>query len=264
MNEAKFVVFGVVSFLAIILLIILSPIGFVGVGERGVKIRLGAVTGDVVGEGIYFRVPLVESVKNMDIKVQKEEADVSAASKDLQTVTSKVALNYHLDPKSVASIYQNIGSDYKARLIDPSVQESVKATTAKFTAEELITKREQVREDIKIELRDKFSTSGIIVDEINIVDFDFSDSFNAAIEAKVTAEQTALAARNKLEQVKFEAQQQIETAKAQAETIRIQAQAINAQGGTDYVNLKAIEKWNGVLPTQMVPGSTVPFINLTK
>ncbi len=101
-----------------------------------------------------------------------------------------------------------------------------------------------------------------MLEQVNITNFQFSESFSAAIEAKVTAVQNAEAQKNKLEQVKYEAQQKIETAKAEAETIRISAQAINSQGGTDYVNLKAIEKWNGVLPTQFVPGSSMPFINV--
>ena len=114
----------------------------------------------------------------MDVKVQKYEVDAGAASKDLQTVSSKVALNFHVSPDSVTNVYKNIGIDYKSRIIFPSVQESVKSATAKFTAEELITKREEVREAIKIILNGKLSDKGVVVDEFNIVDFDFSDRYN--------------------------------------------------------------------------------------
>ena len=102
----------------------------------------------------------------------------------------------------------------------------------------------------------------MVVDEFSIVNFNFSESFNTAIEAKVTAEQNALAAKNKLEQSKYEADQRIATAKGEAEAIKIQAQAIQTQGGAAYINLKAIEKWNGLLPVYMMGNSPVPFINL--
>jgi regulator of protease activity HflC (stomatin/prohibitin superfamily) len=147
----------------------------------------------VLKEGLYFKWPLIETVKKMDVKIQKYEVDSSAASSDLQTVSSKVALNFHVDPNMVTSIYNNIGTDYQDRIIVPAVQESVKAATAKFTASELITKREEVRDAIKTILANKIGGDGIIIDELNITDFDFSDSFNSAIEAKVTAEQNAQA-----------------------------------------------------------------------
>lgn len=246
----------------VVLIIFFGSLGTVKAGERGVRLRFGAVVA-TVNEGLYVKFPLIEKVLKMDVKVQKEEVNASAASKDLQTVSSIVAVNFNLSPESVAKIYKDVGVDYKVRLIDPALQESVKAVTAKYTAEELITKREIIRDGIKQVLADKLLPYGIIIDQFNIVDFDFSKSFNDAIEAKVTAEQQALAAKNKLEQIKFEAEQRVTTAKAEAEAIRIQAAAIQNQGGAEYVNLKAIEKWNGTLPQYML-GQTMPFINLNK
>lgn len=236
--------------------------GTVRAGERGVRLQFGAVVGQV-SEGFYFKMPLIQKVVRMDTKVQKDEVEASAASKDLQTVSSKVAVNFNLSPDSVAKIYKDVGVEYKIRLIDPALQESVKAATAKYTAEELVTKREVVREEIKNILAEKMFPYGILIDQFNIVNFDFSPSFNEAIEAKVTAEQQALAAKNKLEQIKFEAEQRVTTATAEAKAIQIQAAAITQQGGAEYVNLKAIEKWNGILPQYML-GNTTPFINLNK
>jgi len=256
----KTITLVIITVVGLFLLFSLSPFGIVNAGERGIMLRFGAVTGRVLSEGLYFRIPLVESVKIMDVKIQKEEADVSAASKDLQTVTSKVALNYHIDPDKVDSIYQSIGINYSARLIDPYVQESVKAITAQYTAEELITKRELVRDAIKTALRAKFDNSGIVVDEFNIIDFQFSKSFNEAIEAKVTAEQNALAAKNKLEQIKFESEQVIASAKGKAEAQRIEGEALRAN--PQVIELRAIEKWDGKLPTYMT--GTTPFVNLSK
>jgi regulator of protease activity HflC (stomatin/prohibitin superfamily) len=139
---------------------------------------------------------------------------------------------------------------------------AVKASTANYTAEELITKREVVRQTIQDSLTERLKQNYVDVTGVSIVDFNFSPSFNQAIEAKVTAEQNALAAKNKLEQVKYEAEQRVEQAKGEAEAIKIQTQAIQSQGGRDYVNLKAIEKWNGELPQQMM-GGAVPFVNIT-
>jgi len=247
----------------VVLFLLAGGFGTIGVGERGIHLRFSGATGKVYEEGLYFKIPFIDRVVAMDVRTQKESATIAAASKDLQTVTSKVVLNFHVDPAAVSRIYQQVGVDYKERIIDPSIQESVKAITAKFTAEELVTKREEVRDQIKVLLISRLSPSGVVVDELNIVDFDFSKSFNEAIEAKVTAEQNALAAKNKLEQVKFEADQRVTEAKGEAEAIRIQAQAIQNQGGAEYVRLKAIEKWDGALPGYML-GNSVPFVNLNQ
>lgn len=254
----KWIIRGILILLAVV--VFFGSFETIGAGERGVVLRLGAVQ-RVMTEGLNFKLPLFESVKTLDVKTQKEGAQSTAASKDLQTITAEVALNYHLQPEAVTRLWQSVGSDYKGRIIDPAIQEAVKSATAKFTAEELITKRPAVKEEIKLALTERLAKEFIVVDEFSIVNFDFSPSFNTAIEAKVTAEQNALAAKNKLEQVKFEAEQRVATATAEAEAIRIQAQAITQQGGAEYVNLKAVEKWNGVLPTYMM-GNSTPLINL--
>lgn len=250
------------SILAIIaLIVIFGSIGTVSTGERGIHTRFSAVTGKVYNEGIYFKLPLIEGVTVMNVQVQKEEVTVTAASKDLQTVTAQVALNYHLVPEQVSNIYRSVGVSYKERLISPAIQEAMKASTAKFTAEELITKRELVKEEIKMNIRERLADSSIFVDELNIIDFDFSKSFNDAIEAKVTAEQNALAAKNKLEQVKFEAQQAVESAKGKAEAITVEATAL--KDSPQLIELRKIEKWNGTMP-QYVGAGVTPFIEINK
>lgn len=251
------VIAAILVFVAI--LFFTSFAGTVGAGERGIRLRFGAVTGESLPEGLYFKIPMIERVVIMDVKIQKAETEATAASKDLQTVSSIVALNYHLDPSRVGDIYQEVGIFYAERLIAPSLQESVKASTAKFTAEELVTKREAVREEIKTALRAKLENQGIMVDEFNIVDFQFSVAFDQAIEAKVTAEQSALAAKNKLEQVKFEAEQRIAEAKGKAEAIRVESDAL--RDNPMVLQLRALEKWDGVLPL-VQGGQTMPFIDL--
>lgn len=252
-------IFIIGAFIILLVLIANFPFGTVGAGERGVQLRFGAVTGNIFGEGLYFRIPFIEKVKKMDVKIQKDEVEAPAASKDLQTVRSVVALNYHLDPNEVATLFQEIGIDYNSRIIAPALQEAVKAGTAEFTAEELITKRPEVRERIKVLLAEKLEPRGIILDEFNIVEFEFSRTFNDAIEAKVTAEQDALAAQNKLERVKFEAQQKIEEAKGKAEAITIESQAL--RNNPQVLQLRSLEKWDGKLP-QFLGSDAIPFINI--
>lgn len=262
-SGAKVTVAIIGAFIFLFLLAVIWPVGTVGAGERGVQLQWGAVTGKVYGSGLYFRMPFAQHVVKMNVQIQKEQVKVGGASHDLQTVNADVALNYHLGADKVANIYQSVGEDYKTKLVDPALQESVKSVTANYTAEELITKREQVRSDIKELLATKLSPLGLNVDEFNVVNFDFSPEFNQAIEAKVTAEQNALAAKNKLDQVKYEAQQRIEQANGEAQAIKIQAEAIQSQGGADYVKLQAIQKWDGKLPTYML-GSATPFINVNQ
>lgn len=248
-----------------IALIVINPIVKVDAGERGVLTHWGAVDQEVILEpGIHWRMPIRDKVIKMDVLTQKEERGASASSKDLQIVTSKVAINYHLDPLSVNKLYENLRREYSDRVISPAIEEFIKKTTAQFTAEELITKREEVKGQLRDAITENLERNHIMVEDIFITDFDFSADFNKAIEAKVTAEQRALEEKNKLEQIKFQAEQKITTAEAEARAIEIQAQAVTQQGGKDYVQLKAIEKWNGQLPAQMIPGATVPFLDLTK
>lgn len=245
----------------IILILFFSSFGTIDAGNVGVKTEFGKVVG-TVQPGLYFKLPFVQGITEMDVQTQKDQADSTAASNDLQSVTATVAVNYHVEPSDASTIYQNIGADYADRVISPAIQESVKSATANYTAEQLITEREKVREEILTLLTSKLQSYGIQTDSLNIVNFAFSDQFNSAIEAKVTAQQNALTAQNQVAQATAQASSTIIAAEAQAEAIKIQAESINSEGGADYVQLQAVQKWNGVLPTQMVPGSAVPFINV--
>jgi len=244
----------------VVFMIIVGSFGTVGAGERGVLLQFGAVKDKVFGEGLYIKIPFVHKVVKMDVKIQKDEVDASASSKDLQVVTSEIALNYHLAPESVNKIWQEVGKNYNTRIIAPSIQEAVKATTAKFTAEELITKRENVKEQIKANLTERLFQNSIIVDEFNIIDFSFSPAFNDAIEAKVTAEQLKLKAERDLERIKIEKEQKIAEAEGKAQAIRIEAQALMAN--PKVVELRWIEKWSGEVPQYW--GQASPFIGLNR
>jgi regulator of protease activity HflC (stomatin/prohibitin superfamily) len=244
----------------VLLILLFSSVGTIGAGERGVLLQFGAVKDKVFDEGLYFKIPFVQSVVKMDVKIKKDEVPASASSKDLQVVTSSIALNYHLAPEAVNKIWQEVGKDYNQRIIAPSIQEAVKATTAKFTAEELIIKREEVKEQIKENLSDRLSENHIIVDELNITSFDFSEAFNAAIEAKVTAEQLKLKAERDLERIRIEADQKIAEAVGKAQAIRIEAQALSLN--PRVVELRWIEKWNGETPDYW--GQATPFIGINR
>ena len=243
------------------------PFYVVSAGERAVVLRWGAVT-DISAEGLHFKVPFMDRVKTVEITTQKEESEAGAASKDLQVVTAKVAVNYNLSPEKVDVLWTQFRGEEQERAIKPAIQEAIKAATAKYTAEELITKRELVKEDIAVNLKESLSKSNIIVTGVFITDFDFSADFNRSIEQKVKAEQDALTAKNKLEQIKFEAEQTIATARATAESIKLQSDAAN---NDKYVRLKEIEvreqmakKWNGVLPVNMYASAPLPLLDLTK
>ena len=245
----------VIFFLAIF---VFGSVGTIGAGERGILLQFGAVKDKVFDEGLYFKIPFVQQVVKMDVKMQKDEIPASASSKDLQVVTSKVAINYHLSPSSVNRIWQEVGKDYNSRIIAPSIQEAVKAVTAKFTAEELIIKREDVKEQIKANLAERLVKNDIIVDEINIIAFDFSNAFNDAIEAKVTAEQLKLKAERDLERIRIEAEQKVVEATGKAKAIKTEAEALNSN--PKVVELRWIEKWDGKVPTYW--GGASPFVGL--
>jgi regulator of protease activity HflC (stomatin/prohibitin superfamily) len=173
-------------------------------------------------------------------------------------------LNYHLNENKLSEIYSTIGTDVENKIIAPRIQEVVKAVVAKYSAEQLLSMREAVKNEIAAALRRSISEYNVVVEDIQITNFHFSQSFNAAIEAKQTAEQQAMKARNDLERVKVEAEQKVAMAEAEAEQIRIQAEAIQKQGGKEYVQLKAIEKWDGKLPAYMGGNAPMPFIDVTK
>jgi len=258
------------SIIGLLLLItFFSSFTIIGAGKRGVVLRMGAVSDRILDEGLSFKMPWIESVKKIDVTTQKETVEgVDAASKDLQNVTANIAINYEINPDKANDIYQTFKGNHSERVIAPSIEEFVKKTTAQYTAEELITKRAEVKDDLKKGLTANLSESFITVKDVYITNFQFSAQFDKAVEGKVTAEQEALKAKNELERVKMEAEQRIAQAQAEAQAIRLQSDAAN---NPNYIKLKqieaevkAIEKWNGQLPNQFIPGSAIPFLNLTK
>ena len=248
----------------IFLIFFIRPWVQVGAGQRGIVLNFGAVQTQVLGEGLHLRIPLMQEVVFMDVKLQKAETDAAAASADLQDVSSRVALNYHIVPDKANVVYQKIGLQFKERIIDPAILEVVKAVTAKYTAEELITKRPAVSEAMRLALMERLIVNNIAVDAFSIVIFSFSKIFTEAIESKQTAEQLALKAKRDLDRIKIEAEQKITAARAEAESLRLQRANISIdliELRKIEANMKAIDKWNGVLP-QVTGGGAIPMIGL--
>ena len=258
----KIAVFGVVVGGLIVLA---GSTGIVGAGERGVLLRFGAVTGTIKDEGLYFKIPFAEEVALMSTQIQKYTAPVGSSSKDLQVVTTEVTLNYQLDPNSVGETYRNMRQDYESRVIQPYIQEAVKSTTANFDAEQLITRRPQVKDELQELMTERLAPLGIAVVQLSITDFQFSSTFQDSIEAKVKAVQQALEAENALRRVEFEAQQAITRAQAEAKGLELQKAQITAQLldlRRIEVQGRAVEKWNGVMPTVVTSGGPVPMLDV--
>ncbi len=249
---------------AVVVLLMLKPWAQVGAGERGIVLNFGAVQEVVLNEGIHFRIPFMQQVKIMNVKIQKEVTSAASASSDLQDVAMSVALNYYIIPDKANVVYQTIGTEFKPTIIDPAVNEVVKAVTARYTAEELITKRPVVSAEMQKSLSSRLLKYNISVDAFSIVSFSFSQIFTDAIEAKQTAEQNALKAKRDLDRIKVEAEQTVTAAKAEAEALRLQKMNISKdliELRRIEANLKAIEKWNGILPNVTGAGA-VPFIGV--
>jgi regulator of protease activity HflC (stomatin/prohibitin superfamily) len=235
-----------------------SPFTLIGVGERGVVYNKIQGKPRIIPQGFHFVIPYFEQVTKIDVRMRKSDTRATAASKDLQTVATEIVLNYHLLPDKVDKILQNIGLELEKRVIDPSVQEIVKGVTARFTAEELITKRQLVKDEIKSALEQRLMNSFIQLDELNITDFQFSNVFKEAIESKQTAEQLALKAERDLTRIKIEGEQKVVTARAEAESQRIQKETISPI----ILQLRAIEKWDGKFPQVIGGTGAMPFINI--
>src|ERR671925_888411 len=273
----------------IISIVALSSVRIVDAGNRGILLHFGAVDTSVsLDEGLHFVVPFRDNVVQMEVRTQKIVESATSASKDLQDVSTQVALNYHVDPDRAQVLYQQLGPDYANRVIVPAIQESVKQVTARFNAEELITNRETVKNQIEEQITARLASYNIVADAISITDFQFSQLFKQAIEAKVAAQQRALQAQNELRRIQIEAQQNEAKAIgeqkaniARAEGIK-QSNVLQAEGEAQaitiidqqlrnnptYLEWLKTTRWDGVLPLVTGGGAggggqgVTPFIEI--
>jgi regulator of protease activity HflC (stomatin/prohibitin superfamily) len=223
------IIIGIVVILASI---IAGSFTTIPAGHRGVVIRFSAVTGRILDEGLQTKLPFIDSVVRMSVQTQKYETDSSAITNDLQDVRTTIALNWKLDPGMAAEVYKTLGLEFIDRIAAPAIQETIKQITAQYNAEDLILRRDEVKGAITENLANRLRERGIITEIVSITVFQFSDTFTAAIEAKVAAEQAVLEAINKLERVKVEAQQREAEAKGEAD-----ARIAKAIGEAEYIRV---------------------------
>jgi prohibitin 2 len=269
-SGSKIKIAAAVITIIIIIIVLAESITIVEAGHRGVVLYLGAVENRVLGEGVHFIIPFVEQVVQMEVRTQKFQAEATAASKDLQEVQTVIALNYRIDPTEANSIYQVLGINYADRVISPTIQESVKASVAKFNAEELITRRETAKGVIADAIRSTLANQSIQSQNVFITDFQFSQAFATQIEQKVVAFQKFLTEQNNLRAIEVVANQTAAQAGGQAraniERATGEAEAIKTittqlRESPEYLQWQAITKWNGQMPYAL-GSSGVPFFEL--
>jgi len=256
---------GIVSGVAFFLLtVVASAFTVISAGHTGVQVTFGEVNMTPLSEGVHFVNPL-SSVKDVDVRLQKAKLDgASAGTKDLQQVHTDIVVQYRLNAAKVPHIYKEFGLNVDDKVLGPGINEAFKSITGHYTSEELITKRDEVSMAITDHLRNKMAPFNIDVSGVSLVNFGFSADYQKAIESKVIATQNKLKAEQDLERIKVEAASRVAQAKGEAEAISIQAQAIQSNGGANYVQLQWIEKWDGKLPTTVLGGDTKTLMNIGK
>ena len=247
---------AIVVAVLVALIVLLNSITIVDAGHTGVINTLGNVSENVLQEGIHLKIPFIQTIIKMDNRIVKLEVETEAFSKDLQTVTTKLAINYRVSNDKSYAIYKNVGSDYETILVSPAVNEVLKAITAKYTAEESVANRSLISQGLIEELNAKLNKNGIYVEDVNIINFDFSEAYIAAIEEKQVAEQRLLKAKTEKEEA-------IVKAEAEAETLRIQSEAqakanerLSKSLNEHLIRYEMMKKWNGELP-MVTDGSTI-------
>ena len=233
---------GIIVIAVVILLA--SSVRIVESGEVGVRVRFGKASNQPTHEGINLKIPFVEEIKKMNIRVQKIEVTTSSSSKDLQDVEMSLAVNYQIDKKKAVNLYKNVGSNYDEVILEPAIEEGIKAVTSKYTAEELITNRSEVSKQCREELDKKVSKYGLSINDFNITNFNFSKEFNKAIEEKQVAEQKVLTAKQELEKERIEAEKKIVKAEDEKRSNELKEESLT----DNIIREKFIEKWDGHLP----------------
>ena len=231
--------------------------------ERGVVLNFGRYT-ETFEPGIHFYNDVTTSIVKIPVATQLETTRIEAGSKDLQQVNVETNVNYRANANKVGEIYSRFGRAYVETILQPKIKETITGVTAQYVPEEMLQKREEIRSRMEKELRAKLDSAdaNIIVAGLTITSFNFSTSFNSAIEAKQVAEQEALREKNVLEKIKYQNEQKVSKAKADSTVIALQLEALKKQNSKEYLSLKWIEKWDGKLPQVNAGDKTMPVINL--
>ena len=242
----------------IIIILMFASFTTIKSGEVGIRIRFGKVVNKETTEGINIKIPFIEKIEKMNIKVQKVEVKTSSSSKDLQEVDMSLAVNYKIEEKEATRLYKTVGTGYQEVVLEPAIEESIKAVTSQYTAEELITNRSDVSSKCMEVLSKKVGKYGISVSDFNITNFSFSAEFDKAIEEKQVAEQKVLTAKQELEKEKIEAEKKIVKAEAEKKANEMKQQTLT----DNIIKEKFIEKWNGELPKVTGNGSILDISKL--
>lgn len=229
-------------------------------GEVGLKVRFGKIVDTSLQEGFNFKIPYIESIVVVNVKVQKVELTTESSSKDLQVIQTLLAVNYNVDKKEATTLYKNVGKDYEKIVLIPAIQESIKAVMSNFTAEETITKRNEVSDLCLEEIQKKVKKYGINIDDFNIIDLDFSEEYSKAIEEKQVAEQKVLTAKQQLEKSKIESEKKIVEAEAEAKANELKKKTLTKE----LIEKEFIEKWDGKLPSVTSGNSFFDISSLLK
>ena len=252
---------GTVLFIAVVLF---ESFTVISAGHTGVQVTLGEVNPVPLTEGVHFVNP-ISQIRDVDVRLQRAELKAAnAGTKDLQVVHTDIVVNFRLDPLKVPHIYKEYGLNVDEKVLGPGINEAFKSVTGHYTSEELVTKRDLVSQEILQHLVAKMAPFNITVSNISLVNFGFSPEYQKAIEAKVIAVQQTAKAEQDLARIKVEAASRIAQADGEAKAIAIQAQAIQSNGGENYVKLQWIEKWNGALPSTMLGGDSKTLMNIGK
>ncbi|MGH8215150.1 MAG: prohibitin family protein [Rhodanobacteraceae bacterium] len=246
-----------IAIAALIVVLAWSAFVTVGPGERGVLMTFGAVEHGVLVPGLHMKIPFVQTVKLMNVQIQKSETSETAASRDLQDVTTKVAVNWSITAGDAEWVYERLGDETQLtdKVIAPIVSNAVKAVAARYDAEQLVEKRDVVRDQIQQQIVGALAQYKVQVQGVNITNFNFSDDYAKAIEQKQVAQQRAQQAEYDLARTKVQAQQEVAQAQGQAQAQKLLQTTLTPE----IIRLKAVDKWNGVLP-QVTGGGAVPFI----
>ena len=245
--------------LIVVFIVICNPIAIVGVGERGVKVTLGRVSPESYSEGIHLITPFISKIRTMNVKTQKDNIVTSVYTKDIQQAKISYVVNYNLQPENAHKMYREVGMMYKDTILMPVVEGVIKDVIGKWNAQDLVANREEATNDILEKLVGQMRDKYINITGFQIININYSDVFERAIESKVTAEQEALKAKNKTVQIQEEAKQKVISAEAEAKSMSIRANALTQNRA--LVQYEAVQKWDGKMPTYMM-GDSVPFINI--
>ena len=242
-NEGKVVGIGIL--IVFIIITMFCSFKTIKSGEIGLKVRFGKIVDSKLNEGFNMKLPYIEKIVKVNIKTQKVEIATESSTKDMQIVQTNLAVNFRVAKDEAIKLYKNVGNSYKDTILLPAIQESIKSAMSKYSAEEVITRRNDLSAECLKVLSSKVKKYGIEIQDLNIVDLSFSDAYKQAVEEKTIAEQKVLTAQQELEKSKVDAEKKVIEAKAKREENDLLKQTLT----DEVLAQKFIEKWNGQLPT---------------